>query len=268
MFSPRRYTCALKRAHGKDFCLSECPARDPAVYDYARIERPEDIPARRPAGDRRRHPRHEPRLAEPGPRLAGPRGAGRRLRPAGVLAGDAGCTSARCPTTCDGADGARRRPASRFSIYIGHRRSGPHRPAAERRHGARAVQGLHEDPVVGSPDISPSSTRSGPATSAALLGVCHTFGVMCRWSGAARRCCAGATRAKSTGILENVLTAEARAASVVRRCWRGAAGRPPPARRGEPALRPAPGPEPSPRLDRPSATRPWAWGAHAAMPSR
>ena len=48
MFSPRRYTCALKRAHGKDFCLSECPARDPAVYDYGRVERPEDIPASDP----------------------------------------------------------------------------------------------------------------------------------------------------------------------------------------------------------------------------
>ena len=46
MFSPRRYTCALKRAHGKDFCLSECPARDPAVYDYVRIERRRTSPPR------------------------------------------------------------------------------------------------------------------------------------------------------------------------------------------------------------------------------
>src|SRR5688500_20274444 len=48
MFSPRRYTCALKRAHGKDFCHSECPARDPGVYEYARVERVEDIPAADP----------------------------------------------------------------------------------------------------------------------------------------------------------------------------------------------------------------------------
>src|SRR5678815_4645490 len=47
-FSPRRYTCALKRAHGKDFCLSECPARDPAIYDYARILGAGDVPAADP----------------------------------------------------------------------------------------------------------------------------------------------------------------------------------------------------------------------------
>ena len=39
---------------------------------------PEDLPARRPARGRRRRPGHEPRLAEPRPRLAGARGDGRR----------------------------------------------------------------------------------------------------------------------------------------------------------------------------------------------
>src|SRR5690349_9055417 len=48
MFSPRRYTCALKRAHGKDFCLSECPAANPLVHEYVRVERPEDVPPAEP----------------------------------------------------------------------------------------------------------------------------------------------------------------------------------------------------------------------------
>ena len=45
---------------------------------------------------------------------------------------------------------------------------------------------------------------------AALLGVCHTFGVLCRWSGAAEPVLRGPSKGKSTGILENILTAEAR----------------------------------------------------------
>ncbi len=45
---------------------------------------------------------------------------------------------------------------------------------------------------------------------AALLGICHSFGVMCRWSGAADESLRGPEKGKSTGILENMLTPEAR----------------------------------------------------------
>ncbi|PWT93815.1 MAG: hypothetical protein C5B54_01310, partial [Acidobacteria bacterium] len=43
----------------------------------------------------------------------------------------------------------------------------------------------------------------------ALLAVCHTFGVMCRWSGIARAVLRGPEEGgKSSGVLENILTPE------------------------------------------------------------
>jgi hypothetical protein len=45
---------------------------------------------------------------------------------------------------------------------------------------------------------------------AALLSVCHSFGVMCRWSGAAEPELRGPEKGgKSTGVLDNLLTQEA-----------------------------------------------------------
>src|SRR5512140_521404 len=45
LLGPRRYTCHLKREHGKDFCLHRCPTlHDAGVYAYARVERPQDLP--------------------------------------------------------------------------------------------------------------------------------------------------------------------------------------------------------------------------------
>ena len=40
---------------------------------------------------------------------------------------------------------------------------------------------------------------------AALLAVCHTFGVLCRWSGAAEPVLRGPEKGKCSGVLENVL---------------------------------------------------------------
>lgn len=46
---------------------------------------------------------------------------------------------------------------------------------------------------------------------AVLLSVCHTFGVMCRWAGIAEPRLRGPEKGgKSTGILENILTPEAK----------------------------------------------------------
>src|SRR5262249_1752637 len=45
----------------------------------------------------------------------------------------------------------------------------------------------------------------------ALLAVCHTFGVMCRWSGIADPVYRDAKKGgKSTGVLENILTPQAK----------------------------------------------------------
>ena len=62
----------------------------------------------------------------------------------------------------------------------------------------------------GSRACSSCSAAIQAAEEAALLAVCHTFGVMCRWSGAARPVLRGADKGgKSVGLLENLLTPEA-----------------------------------------------------------
>ena len=40
---------------------------------------------------------------------------------------------------------------------------------------------------------------------AALIAVCHTFGVLCRWAGAADPVLRGPEKGKCSGVLENVL---------------------------------------------------------------
>lgn len=92
-------------------------------------------------------------------------------------------------------------PGSRFQLYLGTGGPGHLDP--------RRNDGLNEE----SQGIAESSAWEAPLfrlyddiaanDSAALLGVCHSFGLLCRWSGASRV----VLRAeKSSGMPENVLT--------------------------------------------------------------
>jgi hypothetical protein len=39
--------CANRQRHGREFCVSDCPADAPdGVFEYVRVERPEDVPTR------------------------------------------------------------------------------------------------------------------------------------------------------------------------------------------------------------------------------
>jgi hypothetical protein len=95
-------------------------------------------------------------------------------------------------------------PNGRFRLYVGT--GGPGHLNPRMNDGVREEsQGIIENPAWEAPlfrlfdDIAAHET-------AALLGVCHSFGLMCRWSGAARP----ELRAeKSSGMPENVLTSEA-----------------------------------------------------------
>ena len=41
--------CSYKQKHGGQFCETDCPASAPCgVFEYARVERPEDLPAEEP----------------------------------------------------------------------------------------------------------------------------------------------------------------------------------------------------------------------------
>ena len=41
--------CAFKQRHGRQFCVTDCPASAPCgIFEYVRVERPEDVPAADP----------------------------------------------------------------------------------------------------------------------------------------------------------------------------------------------------------------------------
>jgi hypothetical protein len=207
MFSPRRYTCALKRAHGKDFCLSECPARDPAVYEYVRVEAPEDIPAA------------DPRVIDVAimdmnhgwPNMGHDslvqvvKDAACDL--AGVLA-ESGLRVRALSYEVRMRHMIPEAPGGRFAVYIGT--GGPGHIDPHHNDGvAEGSQGIDEDPTWEAP-LFALFDRIRASDEAALISVCHSFGVMCRWSGAARPVLRSAAKGgKSAGVQENVLTEDA-----------------------------------------------------------
>jgi hypothetical protein len=96
-------------------------------------------------------------------------------------------------------------PPARFALYIGT--GGPGDLDPRRNDGVSpGAQGLVEDPSWEAPlhRLFDAILADGEA---ALLGVCHSFGVMCLWSGAARPALRGPEKGgKSSGVLENVFT--------------------------------------------------------------
>jgi len=99
-------------------------------------------------------------------------------------------------------------PGGRFAVYLGT--GGPGHIDPHRNDGYSAgAQGLREDPSWEGPGFALfDAIRADP--DAVLLAVCHTFGVLCRWSRAAQPVMRGPQKGgKLTGVLENVLSPEA-----------------------------------------------------------
>jgi hypothetical protein len=99
-------------------------------------------------------------------------------------------------------------PDALGGIYVGT--GGPgHLDPALNDGVADGTQGIAEDPSWEGPLFQLfDAIRSHPE--AALIGVCHTFGVMCRWLGVADPVLRGPEKGgKSAGIVESLLTGEA-----------------------------------------------------------
>jgi hypothetical protein len=201
--------CQYKARHGKQFCVTDCPANAPCgIFAYVRVEKPEDVPSYDPrtidlpvldmnhGWPNLGHDSVVHAIMDAGCDLQEVLlGAGLRLR---ALSYDVR-RSLMVPAL----------PGDRFSLYIGTGGPGHLDP---RQNDGRAIwsQGIEEDPSWEGPTFRLfDAIRANE--DAALLGVCHTFGVMSRWSGSARPVFRGAQKGKSTGILENVLAPEARA---------------------------------------------------------
>jgi hypothetical protein len=200
--------CRYKTAQGRRFCASDCPANAPCgVFQYARVEHPDELP---PADERivdvaildlncgwpnlghdsLVHAVLEsacdllPQLVETGLAVRAVSFAVRdhRMLPEG--------------------------PGGRFGVYIGTGGPGHIDPHENDGHSPGS-QGVREDPSWERPAFALfDAIRIDPE--AALLAVCHTFGVLCRWSGVARPVLRGERKGKSSGVLENVLTPEGR----------------------------------------------------------
>ena len=209
MFSPRRYTCALKRAHGKEFCLQECAAADPGVFEYVRVEKAADVPPAHPDAvdvailD----------MNHGWPNL-GHDSLVQVIRDAACdLASVLG--EARLRIRAISFEVRQRHmipeaPGGRFAVYVGT--GGPgHIDPAQNDGNAAGAQGIKEDPAW-EPRLFALFDHIRSSDDAALISVCHSFGVMCRWSGAAKPVLRDAAKGgKSAGIQENVLTPEAAA---------------------------------------------------------
>ena len=188
--------------------MTDCPASAPCgVFRYVRVEHPEDVPER----DERAldvavldmnhgwpnlgHDSLVHAVLDAGCDLIEPLAdSGLHLR---VMSYDV----RRCGMIPEG-------PGGRFSLYVGT--GGPGNIDPHRNDGAsEGSQGIREDPSWEEPlfrlfDAIEADPR------AALIAVCHTFGVLCRWSEVAVPTLRGPEKGgKSSGILENVLTDEA-----------------------------------------------------------
>ena len=96
-------------------------------------------------------------------------------------------------------------PGDRFLLYLGT--GGPgHLDPAENDGTSLSSQGIREDSSWQKSIFALfDSIKANP--DAALIAVCHTFGVACRWSGVASPVLRGLDKGgKSSGVVENVLT--------------------------------------------------------------
>jgi hypothetical protein len=95
-------------------------------------------------------------------------------------------------------------PNGQFALYIGT--GGPGHLDPRKNDGAADyAQGIHENSSWEAPLFRLFDAIQKNAN-AALIGVCHTFGLMCRWSGAAR---VSLRDVKSSGMPLNTLSPEA-----------------------------------------------------------
>jgi hypothetical protein len=200
--------CAYKRQHGRQFCVTDCPASAPCgIFEYARVARPEDVPAEDPRAidvavldmnhgwpnlghDSLVHAVMDASCEV----LDELEGAGLRVR---VLSFDV-----RRARVLPGP------PGDRYSLYLGT--GGPGHIDPHENDGASPFsQGVREDPAWEEPAFRLFDAIRADG-SAAFLAVCHTFGVLCRWSGAADPVLRGPAKGKCSGVLENVLSGPGR----------------------------------------------------------
>lgn len=202
------FDCEPRRRFGPDICLTGCPAASPgAAFAFARAERTDEVPP---------------------PEAETVDVAVLDMHHGWPNLGHDAIIYAIQTVVCDmqqalAAAGLRVRaisydvrrslmipdpPPGRHALYVGT--GGPGHLDPRRNDGiAEGSQGIDEDPSW-EPAIFGLFDAIRANRDAALLAVCHTFGVMCRWLGIADAALRGPEKGgKSKGLVENVLTSEA-----------------------------------------------------------
>ena len=200
------FDCRHRHRHGHKACLTNCPA-SPPVFDVVRVRRHADVPPALP---------HLIDVAVLDMHHGWPN-----------LGHDA-ILHAMQNAVCDISGPLRKAeigfrvlsydirrgqvvpepPGGRHVLYVGT--GGPGHLDPRRNDGrSEGSQGIDEDSSW-EPRLFEVFDRIRESDSAALLAVCHTFGVMCRWLGVADAVLRGPEKGgKSTGVVENILTDEA-----------------------------------------------------------
>jgi hypothetical protein len=198
--------CDHRRVYGPDTCAVACPAQSTGAFSYVRVERPGEEP----------HP--QPDVLDV---------ALLDMNHGWPNVGHDAIVMAIRTVVCDLATAlvaaglqvravsydVRRglvwpaRPCVLGGLYVGTGGPGHLDPAKNDGVSAES-QGICENPAWEAPLFAVfDAIRAHPE--AALIGICHTFGVMCRWLDAAQPVLRGEEKGgKSAGISENLLTAE------------------------------------------------------------
>lgn len=201
--------CRHKIEHGRKSCATHCPASVPGgVFRYARVESPSDVPAT----DERTIDVAVLDMNHGWPNL----GHDSLVHSIQDAACDLREIHAETGLSVRVISFDVRRslvvpepPPGRFALYVGSGGPGHLDPRLNDGVG-EGTQGIREDPSWEQPLFGLfDAIRADP--DAALIAICHSFGLLCRWRGIARPVLRGPEKdGKSSGVLENVLTREAR----------------------------------------------------------
>jgi hypothetical protein len=201
-------TCLNKQFYRRDECSADCPVlRSGGTFSRVRIEHPEDLPA----PDERTIDVALLDMNHGWPNLGhdslvhAVQDAACDLVP---LLEPLGMRIRLCSFDVRRSRMIPEAPGGRFALYLGT--GGPGDIDPYRNNGIfEGSQGLVEDPSWETP-LFGLFDQILDHQGAAMLAVCHTFGVLCRWSQVAAPVLRSAAKGgKSAGILENYLTKEA-----------------------------------------------------------
>jgi hypothetical protein len=195
--------CDHRQTFGHEVCLTACHAIETGTFLYVRADRPAEVPPPHPSIvdvfvlDMNHG---WPNLGHDAIVMAVRTAAcavADMLRAAGLRVRVVSCDVRRGFVIP-------RLPDARGGLYVGTGGPGHIDPAMN--DGGDAAQGIVESPAWESPLFTLfDAIRAHP--DAALIGVCHTFGVMSRWLGVADPVLRGSEKGgKSAGIVDSVLT--------------------------------------------------------------